>query len=258
MSQQLSSGERILILPDIHQCHLIAQRIIDSVPHDRLILLGDYFDDFHDSPSHSSATAKWLADLLDAHSAESGYLTTLLGNHDAPYRWPHNGALQCSGNTIEKCYVINAVMQPRHWDRLELYTERQGWLLSHAGFHPRLLSSNPQGAYSVDSLYLAQEASQCVRAASEGRHHPWLSVGRDRGGYDAFGGVTWCDWNHLPATPGVKQIVGHTKGREVRYNSGGGGVEGMSKTRWCLDTNLRHYGVLEDGELSVGAVADLN
>lgn len=252
-----------LILPDVHQQHDVAQRIVNAVPHTHLTLLGDYFDDYGDSPAQAAATAQWLAALLDSHPAEEGYLTALMGNHDLPYRWPDNDELMCSGNTYAKHFAINSHMRPEHWDRLECYRETQGWLLSHAGFHPKLLSAivSPNsasfGTFCVDGAYLAREALQCVRAAAEGRHHPWLAVGRDRGGWDAIGGIFWCDWSRLPATPGVKQTVGHTRGTEPRYNSGGGGVAGMERTRWCLDTHLRHYGVLEGGELRVGAVADL-
>lgn len=252
-----------LILPDIHQQHTTASRIIASVPHDHLTLLGDYFDDFGDNPSQAAQTARWLAALLDSHPEYSGYLTTLMGNHDLPYRFPNNGAVSCSGWTAAKSFAIRSHMHDRYWDRLEAYRETQGWLLSHAGFHPKLLAevvspNSPKfGTFCFDSEYQSQQALQCVRAASEGRYHPWLGVGRDRGGCDAFGGVFWCDWSKLPATPGVKQIVGHSRGTDVRYNSGGGGVEGMAKTRWCLDTHLRHYGVLEDGRLWVGAVEDL-
>lgn len=252
-----------LILPDIHQHHTVASRIISSVPHDHLTLLGDYFDDYGDSPAQAAATAQWLAALLDSHPAASCRLTALMGNHDLPYRWPSNSALSCSGNTSAKHFAIHQHMTPRHWDRLECYRETQGWLLSHAGFHPNLLAKvvSPDslnfGTFCFDSEFQAQEALQCVRAAAERRHHPWLGVGRDRGGYNSFGGVFWCDWSRLPATPGVRQIVGHTRGAEPRYSSGGGGVEGMAKTRWCLDTHLRHYGVLESGELRVEAVGDL-
>ena len=35
---------RALILSDIHHRHARAQSIIDKVPHDELVLLGDYFD----------------------------------------------------------------------------------------------------------------------------------------------------------------------------------------------------------------------
>lgn len=242
---------RHLILPDIHQRHLVAQQIIASVPHDHLILLGDYFDDFHDTPLHAVATAKWLADLLDAHPAEEGYLTCLMGNHDVAYRWPTQPP--CSGNTIEKLCAIQQHMTDRHWDRIGFYTHAQGWLLSHAGFHSSLLSSPTLLPSPVNE-------SVAIAAASAGNWHPWLGVGRDRGGYDPFGGVVWMDWGRFPATPGTKQIVGHTRGREVRFAEDnpkqGMCFEGKA-TRWCLDTHLNHYGVLEGGELTVGAVAYL-
>ena len=40
---------------------------------------------------------------------------------------------------------------------------------------------------------------------------------------------------------GIRQIVGHTPGHEVRYKKGD----------VCLDTHLHHYGLLEDGELTI-------
>jgi len=239
-----------LILPDVHLQHLIAQRIISSVPHTHLTLLGDYFDDFYDNPAQAAATAQWLATLLDAHPAAEGYLTALTGNHDLPYRFPNNGALECSGWTAAKSFAIRSHMHDRHWGRLGAYRRTQGWLLSHAGFHPTLLAT-------AKAFPSPANESKAWKAAETGSWHPWFAVGRDRGGFDSFGGPFWCDWSQLPATPGVKQIVGHSRGGAVRYNSGGGGVEGMAKTRYCLDTHLAHYGVLQSGELQVGAVADL-
>ena len=72
--------------------------------------------------------------------------------------------------------------------------------------------------------------------------HPLLRAGWVRGGDQAKGGCTWLDWDEeFEDIPGVPQIVGHTIGKEPRW-------KGASL---CLDTQLRHYAVIEDGKVTV-------
>jgi hypothetical protein len=71
-------------------------------------------------------------------------------------------------------------------------------------------------------------------------HHAFMA-GVERGGPARYGGILWCDWNAFEPIKDLPQIVGHTPGREVRYK--GNSI--------CLDTHLHHYGLLENGELTV-------
>ena len=40
---------KTLILPDVHTYHEIAQKVIDNVKADKVVLVGDMFDQFYDS-----------------------------------------------------------------------------------------------------------------------------------------------------------------------------------------------------------------
>lgn len=52
----------------------------------------------------------------------------------------------------------------------------------------------------------------------------------------------WLDWHHeFTGMDKHKQLVGHTPSHEVRHKSG----------NVCLDTHLRDFVVLRDGELEL-------
>jgi predicted phosphodiesterase len=48
---------RWLILPDIHDKLRRANQIIEREPHDRLLLMGDFFDDFRTGVTDAADTA---------------------------------------------------------------------------------------------------------------------------------------------------------------------------------------------------------
>lgn len=88
---------------------------------------------------------------------------------------------------------------------------------------------------------IVQWAADAEAALRTGVQHPAFLAGVDRGGRQKFGGILWCDWERFKPIPGVRQVMGHTPGTEVRFR----------KNDVCLDTNLRHYGLLEDGKLTI-------
>jgi len=53
---------RSLIIPDIHHHTENADYWLNSQRHDRVIFLGDYFDNFGDNESDARLTARWLRD----------------------------------------------------------------------------------------------------------------------------------------------------------------------------------------------------
>lgn len=56
----LNSQEKILIVPDIHNDYHTAEMIIKKENLDKIIFLGDYFDDFYDTVKDAANVAKWL------------------------------------------------------------------------------------------------------------------------------------------------------------------------------------------------------
>lgn len=216
---------RSLILSDIHNKWRIVQDIIDREKDiDYRFFLGDIYDDFGDTLEQIEETAKWhksaLNDLKNVF---------LFGNHDIYYRFPQNQHLRCSGNTWAKAEVINKVLTQADWLKTQLFAEVDGWLLSHAGVDRNWTDLNKT---CCDALAQTQA----------GLYAPLFGAGWARGGSLPKGGILWQDWNEeFEPVGGLRQIVGHTPGKEPRFK--GDNV--------CLDTHLEHFGILEDGELTI-------
>ncbi len=219
-----------LVIPDIHNDTAGADAITASVPHDRVVYLGDYFDDFHDTPADARNVALWL----EARTAEKNENVFLFGNHDIHYLW---GVHACSGYTSGKFRAVaEAIKATSVRERMKFHTWVDGWLLSHAGLTAPLCKS------SDVKLFLGRVTRECRDSLDYGEEHWLTSAGRDRGGWRNYGGITWCDFQTLQPIAGVKQLVGHTPGATVR-NTGADAV--------CIDTRLRHYAVIEEGRLTV-------
>jgi hypothetical protein len=224
---------KTLIIPDVHENIFAVQRIFDAeLDFDYVVFLGDWFDRFSNQPGDALATARWLS----ANQADHRF-TFLFGNHDIPYAFPPRRGLLCSGYQ----YHIPALLGEtgvRMAKYFVFYTRVGRYLLSHAGFTPELLAFDGKGTgdrlSGTENIALASLADEQSRAL-----HPWLAVGWSRGGDQSKGGCTWLDWNdEFEDVPGIPQIIGHTKSKEPRWKG----------ENLCLDTAMRHYGVIIDGE----------
>lgn len=127
---------RWLIIPDIHDKIRRANQIIEREPHEHLLLMGDFFDDFQTGVTDAADTAKRVKEWLNAPNT-----TCLLGNHDMSYGWGRqNRRLICAGYDAAKWITINGIVTSRDWQRFKLHTWLEGderpWLVSHAGIHP--------------------------------------------------------------------------------------------------------------------------
>jgi hypothetical protein len=197
---------------------------MESVAHDRCTLLGDYFDDFYDSPEENVRCTEWLNGLPEI-------VDMLIGNHDLHYRYTSQ---RCSGWTIQKAWAIAHALNKSTWDRMRVFHRDGDYLLSHAGFHPQLLKDDIDRQQPQFLEYM-----QYVESKNATPRHDWLNIPRIRGGFNDFGGPFWQDWREAPDTPGQKQIFGHTPAASVRHR----------KHLTCLDTHMRNYAVIEDGQL---------
>ncbi len=236
---------KYLIIPDVHDKVDVARRAIDQVKHDRRIFLGDFFDDWHTGPSHARVTAEFVKEILRDPDSD-----VLWGNHDLSYACAENEELSCSGFSQKKSRVIRSILTRDDWKRFKLHLWLQGprrpWLLTHAGFDEHFLPDGQDLVSTVDS-----RCGNALRSLDDpnpfqrGRGHTILGVGRERGGRQLSGGVTWCDWTKFVPPAGADQIVGHTPGKEPKV------ADFDDAIAVCLDTNLRHVGVLDDGMLEV-------
>jgi hypothetical protein len=225
---------RTLIIPDLHNRTDHADHWLSSQRYDRVVFLGDFFDAFEDNASDARLTATWLRDRMEDPSS-----VFLLGNHDLPYMFPDESALECPGFTRSKAAAIREVLQRRHWQRFELALEEQGWLLSHAGFSP----------IWIDEPSLPRILARCGAAmtlARQGKVDPVLGYGEKPHGLQRFGGPLWMPWEAFIPTPGLNQIVGHTSDAEAREKTG------ERSRNYCIDVeNASVAAILSGGGLEI-------
>lgn len=231
-----AKAKRTLVLPDIHHKWRLAQSIIDQTACDHVIHLGDHQDNFGDNAWQALATAKWTKSRLDAGD------TILLGNHDLPYWFPNRKHDWGCGWDQDKHKIIQSVLSTEDRKKFKLWTECEGWLLSHAGFTSMYADLIPHHDIFIDETLHV------------GGTHPLIyHVGARRGGKGRGGGVLWCDWRDLiqePAKKPLRQIVGHTPYPEPQYYI----QESKGYTPWeayNLDTHLNHYGIIKNGKLTI-------
>jgi predicted MPP superfamily phosphohydrolase len=72
---------KILAIGDVHNHWVQAQAIIDKYNDThKIVLVGDYFDNFHDTAIDADQVARWLKKTL-----ENPNIIALMGNHDINY-----------------------------------------------------------------------------------------------------------------------------------------------------------------------------
>lgn len=230
---------KTLIFPDIHLKQAKVDPIVDQENPDRVVLLGDIFDDYHDSRAMNRKAAIWLKTC--------GY-DWVYGNHDVHYMYPRNDWVRCTGFTKGKADEINLIMLPEDWFRGNFFTMVGDWLCTHAGLHRRFLH---RLVTNVDELkeWLTAEQREARRALERGGHH-WFAVpGEARGGMEEIGGITWCDFHlEFDPIPWLNQVFGHTNMTVDNFYEPGiiKDVQGSPHFSVDLDVNLRHYMVMED------------
>jgi hypothetical protein len=231
---------KTLIFPDLHEPPQPVfdriETIIADEHADRIVFLGDYFDQFHDTPSDAERTAKWLVQSLTDPRR-----THIIGNHDASYLWLVDSTF-CPGFTWEKANVIRDVLGEDSKGKFLFHTWVDGWLLTHAGLSADWVT------VPVDLLpkWIENEGKAARSAFDHGKHHWFAEVGRTRGGLRPAGGILWCDHLELAPISEVRQIYGHTPAAEPRW-------EGSNHL--CLDTADRngpqHFALIDRGAVKV-------
>ncbi|PWB49313.1 MAG: hypothetical protein C3F06_14275 [Candidatus Methanoperedenaceae archaeon] len=235
-----------IIISDLHnRVDWVEPALSLLKPYDNVIFLGDYFDDFNDTPEDAANSAKWLKQSLSRPNR-----IHLCGTHDIWYRFPDNQYIQASGNTEEKSDAINQIITEKDWGLLQLFHYEQGFLFTHAGVHSYFIKKfafenkiSMQGEI-IDKI-LKPATQKALMDISNNRPNEWLAAGFARGGMQAVGGITWLDWDdEFEPVPELNQIVGHT---QMKYP----GEKSMQNSKnYCLDTKNKHLGVLENGIFS--------
>ena len=205
---------RTIIFSDLHLRHDHVDSVLSWEGHyDKVILLGDMFDNYNDTPAQNADAARWLKRML-----ADPRVVALVANHDQQYIWPHHPSW-CWGITPEKAAAVRAVLSDADLAKLRPYHVDQGILFSHAGFDERLPQvlathgcSAPERPLTLATItaYIDTVWESVCMLYSMGRTHPLLEPGSSRGGLQRVGGITWEDLNsHVPVAA-LGQIVGHS------------------------------------------------
>ena len=233
---------KTLLLGDVHDRIQLASAIMQyEEPYDALWFTGDFFDQFHHDVKEAVATAKWLRDVLKDPRHHS-----VLGNHDVHYLYPVAQSARCSGFTNNKLSAITRTLRPYSVFRKQfpIHVWVEGFLLSHAGFHPDF--GHPIVGLSEEWLSLMDFTTRTELSA--GIVGPFADAGpaRWKGARQNVGGPLWLDWDYeFVPIPGLNQIVGHTESRTIRTK------HTEDSRNYNIDAHLREYLVIEDGKVSV-------
>lgn len=252
-----------IIISDIHQRIKKAQKLLnlDADSADRIIFLGDYWDSF-DAEAGVEDTCGWMFDVSQKYGDK---ITWLVGNHDIPYIEDfykartlfkkygniHTGRgyifknkkYFCSGYTKSKSEKISKTLlglDINFFDKFELCTWDQGYLISHAGFHPIHLHPYKTIDKNIKSFQDRWKNAK-ENLLLDDLDDIW-SVGLARGGKATAGGPLWLDWNlEFEPIKGLKQIVGHTVAFEIRYKDGNFCIDTCNETSFSVTDGVPKY-----------------
>ncbi len=223
---------KTLVVADIHEdWHYVQLAEERAVTADRVICLGDYWDSWDGVTENTHLITNWVKAKLSDQK-----WTMLWGNHDIHYAFPIQQLLS-SGYSDIRQQIITPLFNNQDWNKFRFHIFVDDWLLTHAG-----VASKEFGPGQFDLV--EQSAKDSL---SRGMMHPWYEAGRSRGGFAKLGGLTWADWSEAKVL-GVNQLCGHTEAREIRVKVGDMGDAGFRSV--CMDTQRRHFGWIEDGELT--------
>jgi hypothetical protein len=169
------------------------------------------------------------------------------------YGWGRqNRRLVCAGYDAAKWITIHGTLTARDWQQFKLHVwlegDEQPWLVTHAGIHPAWLKIAEPDKYRAHIARICADAWTCL---NRGEHQFLLGRGASRSDDQEVGGLNWMDWDELISIPGLNQLVGHTPAQVVRHK------DSPTSRNICLDTNLRHYAVFENGHLAIRSYAAL-
>lgn len=221
--------KKILVIGDVHQ-KLNRLNLALENWQDKIIFLGDYFDDFQDSPKDAEKTAKWLKESLTIPNR-----IHLIGNHDFHYMIRPKGITYCSGFSPEKYDAINNILKPEDWNKLKFFHhEKEIYWFSHAGISYKWFSHPVHGVTLRGIEEVISKAQIDIEGQIYNSSNFFALWGADfyRGGRFDKGGLLWCDWRNIDFFKGITQIVGHTPREEVKCSKRKGG------TNINIDTHL--------------------
>jgi predicted phosphodiesterase len=264
---------KILLISDIHTHIEKADHILKNEEYDKCIILGDIFDDFHDTPEINRKVAEWLKPKLYDNK-----FIIIVGNHEiCNYHQYANERIWCSGYHALKDIEINKVLNNEDWNRFKwYYILDDKFLITHAGLHKYHYPDNQPTDFLTVSKWLDKEIKIAIKSLEHKEYHWIYTAGMSRGGPLQEGGFVWCDIKEFIPITGLHQIFGHTPqitppkwciGNNKNYyqflfsNVYSPKIEDYDNKNMsinlCIDTKLNYYAIWNGKELKIKAYSDL-
>lgn len=234
---------KTLIISDLHlQGSYILKdvdKIIDKEKITRVIMMGDYFDQWNQT-AHDAlfiSESEFLMAWAEKHRNKREVIC-LLGNHDIPYI---TGNLRHYSNNNED--TIKKLKACLFQIQAQVCVEADGYIISHAGF---VGEHKPEGWHQKP----IENTNDCILKLDDIETH----VGPLRGGYHRYGSMVWADLHELINHYNKdypKQIVSHSPVQHVTNFNDLWAVDTMS-----LNFNYQFIGdasmvILENGKVKV-------
>jgi len=244
---------KTIIISDLHNRVSWVEKALASSslqPYDKVIFLGDYFDNYNDTKKAAEKTALWLKQSLQQPNR-----IHLIGTHDLFYMYPHNEFLMVSGNSKSKARVISKVLDFNDIKKLYMFAFEQQFLISHAGVHTLLINDfikrnniaiNKTDVNDLITHVIEPATTKALFYAVKGQMDAWIDAGYSRRGFQPVGGIIWLDWNtEFEPVPHINQIVGHTEIiiPDIKFDP--------VSVNFNIDTKNKHIGIIENGLFSV-------
>jgi len=196
--------KKLLIIPDVHTHYAKVERIIGKYHKThKFIFMGDYFDQFGDTPELNASTAHWLKTVM---GSEPDWVY-LYGNHDMIYH-PHFSCM-CSGFSHAKKMIINQELTIEDWNKLKYFHFENGHWFSHAGLTKYWFQHPMSEAINEESVQRTVDEAVSKLKAGDESNAVW-AAGFSRGGNNIVGSLTWLDWRDIELISNMRQVVGHT------------------------------------------------
>ena len=239
-------SEIVLLISDVHLLTSRVDHIVSRESFDKILVLGDIFHTWHDTPEMNKKAAEWLKPKL-----YDDKWIFVAGNHDTVHFY-NNKLTKCSGWNEEKHEIINSVLTEQDWDRFKwFYWLNDKILVSHAGLTLKAAQAQIKKDINPTSVrkMLEKEALKATNCIKSNYPHWFFQAGRSRGGMAMYSGIVWADWRReFTSIPGLIQYLGHTECHEPETNENGD---------WCLDSRMNHYSLWRDGKLTIKSYNDL-
>jgi len=234
-----------MVIGDVHNHIKAAEELASRYEKShKIIFVGDYFDDFYDTPDIAAATAMWLKESL--HKPNRIHL---YGNHDLHYSpfCEVNGKklYMCSGYEPIKDESVKKILNSDDWIKMKLYHFESGIHFTHAGIAKEFFEHPINGLTNetifetikkTETNFYNREQSDVIGGA-----------GYCRGGTNPVGGITWNDHN-MEANPirNITQVYGHTPVNNIDI------LEDNNGTNVCIDCGLSEILEIDvDGNFSI-------